>query len=102
RRHTRFSRDWSSDVCSSDLLTEPSCVAYNAVVVNSRLKPGDRVVVIGPGTIGILCAAMARLNGAEVAVVGLEGDQKRLETAKQRSEERRVGKGWRTGAPTWH
>src|SRR5690606_40681109 len=21
RRHTRFSRDWSSDVCSSDLLT---------------------------------------------------------------------------------
>src|SRR5690606_41198838 len=24
RRHTRFSRDWSSDVCSSDLGTEPS------------------------------------------------------------------------------
>src|SRR5690606_41126810 len=22
RRHTRFSRDWSSDVCSSDLLVE--------------------------------------------------------------------------------
>src|SRR5690606_39302760 len=22
-RHTRFSRDWSSDVCSSDLTTEP-------------------------------------------------------------------------------
>src|SRR5690606_39976395 len=22
RRHTRFSRDWSSDVCSSDLLSE--------------------------------------------------------------------------------
>src|SRR5690606_39421174 len=22
RRHTRFSRDWSSDVCSSDLLTD--------------------------------------------------------------------------------
>lgn len=64
-------------------LTEPSCVAYNAVVVNSRLKPGDRVVVIGPGTIGMLCAAMARLNGAEVAVVGLESDQTRLEIAKQ-------------------
>lgn len=64
-------------------LTEPSCVAYNAVVVNSRLKPGDRAVVIGPGTIGMLCAAMARLNGAEVAVVGLESDQTRLEIAKQ-------------------
>src|SRR5690606_40021593 len=24
RRHTRFSRDWSSDVCSSDLLRRPS------------------------------------------------------------------------------
>src|SRR5690606_40405479 len=23
RRHTRFSRDWSSDVCSSDLATPP-------------------------------------------------------------------------------
>src|SRR5690606_40644562 len=23
RRHTRFSRDWSSDVCSSDLLLQP-------------------------------------------------------------------------------
>src|SRR5690606_41106651 len=25
RRHTRFSRDWSSDVCSSDLSRCPSC-----------------------------------------------------------------------------
>src|SRR5436309_4953995 len=25
RRHTRFSRDWSSDVCSSDLLKEGRC-----------------------------------------------------------------------------
>src|SRR5690606_40910682 len=24
RRHTRFSRDWSSDVCSSDLKTRPA------------------------------------------------------------------------------
>src|SRR5690606_40284862 len=23
RRHTRFSRDWSSDVCSSDLILQP-------------------------------------------------------------------------------
>ncbi len=63
-------------------LTEPCCVAYNSVVENSRLKPGDRVIVIGPGTIGILCAAMARLCGAEVAIVGLEADQHRLSIAK--------------------
>jgi len=64
-------------------LTEPCSVAYNAVAVNSRIAPGDRVVVLGPGTIGILCAAVARLCGAEVAIVGLETDRTRLEVASQ-------------------
>lgn len=64
-------------------LTEPCCVAYNAVVRNARIEPGDRVVVLGPGTIGILCAGMARLCGAEVAIVGLPQDAHRLEIAKQ-------------------
>lgn len=64
-------------------LTEPCCVAYSAVVKNARIEPGDRVVVLGPGTIGILCAALARLCGAEVAVVGLPTDHTRLEVAKQ-------------------
>jgi len=64
-------------------LTEPSCVAYNAVVENVRIKPGDRVLVIGPGTIGILCAAMARLCGADVAILGLESDKGRLKIAEQ-------------------
>jgi L-iditol 2-dehydrogenase len=62
-------------------LTEPACVAYSAVAVNSDVKPGDRVVVLGPGPIGILCAAMARLRGAEVALVGLEQDRRRLAVA---------------------
>jgi L-iditol 2-dehydrogenase len=64
-------------------LTEPCCVAYNAVAVNSNVKPGDRVVVLGPGPIGLLCAAMARLQGAEVAVVGLERDRARLKVGEQ-------------------
>lgn len=64
-------------------LTEPCSVAYNAVINNTRITPGDRVVVLGPGTIGILCAAMARLAGAEVAVVGLEADRGRLQIAEQ-------------------
>ncbi len=63
-------------------LTEPCCVAFNAVVNNARIKPGDRVVVFGPGTIGILCAAMARLCGATVGIAGLPRDMARLETAK--------------------
>ena len=64
-------------------LTEPCCVAYNAVAVNTHIRPGDRVIVLGPGTIGILCAAVARLCGAEVAVVGLESDRHRLEIARR-------------------
>ena len=64
-------------------LTEPCCVAYNAVVENSKIKPGDRVIVLRPGTIGILCAAVAKLCGAEVAIVGLENDRHRLNIAKE-------------------
>jgi L-iditol 2-dehydrogenase len=64
-------------------LTEPCCVAYNAVIQNAKIQPGDRVIVLGPGPIGILCAAMARLAGAEVALVGLERDRARLEIAKE-------------------
>ncbi|ULQ54143.1 zinc-binding dehydrogenase [Flavihumibacter fluvii] len=72
-------------------LTEPCCVAYNAVVNNSPIKPGDRVVVIGPGTIGILCAAVARLCGAQVAVTGLEADRHRLNIAAKYGCEAIIG-----------
>jgi len=63
-------------------LTEPCCVAYNAVVNNGRVRPGDRVLVVGPGPIGILSGMMAKLAGAEVAVVGLPSDEKRLEIVR--------------------
>src|SRR5690606_39714478 len=36
RRHTRFSRDWSSDVCSSDLIQELGYVDF----VTSISQPG--------------------------------------------------------------
>ena len=64
-------------------LTEPCCVAYNATVMNAHIRPGDRILVIGPGPIGILSAAMARLCGAEVAVLGLERDRVRLDVTRQ-------------------
>src|SRR5207302_4858617 len=52
RRHTRFSRDWSSDVCSSDLKARsvaarergaPVLAADTTVVLRGRLfgKPAD-------------------------------------------------------------
>jgi L-iditol 2-dehydrogenase len=64
-------------------LTEPCCVAFSAVVTNVTILPGDRVAVLGPGPIGLLCGAVAKLRGADVAVVGLPQDQVRLDLAKQ-------------------
>jgi len=64
-------------------LTEPCCVAYSATVMNANIRPGDYVLVIGPGPIGLLCAAMAKLQGAIVGVAGLERDMPRLKIAKQ-------------------
>lgn len=61
-------------------LTEPCCVAYQAVVVNTRVRPGDVVAVIGPGPIGLLCAAVARLCGASrVVLAGIARDRPRLD-----------------------
>jgi L-iditol 2-dehydrogenase len=64
-------------------LTEPCCVAYNALFVNSRPRPGDSVAVIGPGPIGLLCALMAKLAGAgHILVIGIPADARRLEVAR--------------------
>lgn len=65
-------------------LAEPHAVAYNAMCVNSTIRPGDFVVVLGPGPIGLLCARMAALAGADPLVVaGRTHDRARLETARQ-------------------
>jgi len=65
-------------------LTEPCCVAYQAVCVNGRVRPGDLVLVLGPGPIGLLCAQMAKLSGAgQVIVAGLPRDASRLAVARQ-------------------
>ncbi len=65
-------------------VTEPCCVAYNATCGNARILPGDAVAVIGPGPIGLLCAAMAKLAGAgELVVIGTPEDERRLQVAEQ-------------------
>lgn len=63
-------------------MSEPCAVAYSATIAPGFVKPGDRIVVYGPGPIGVLCVAMARLAGAQVALVGLEKDLNRLNIAK--------------------
>jgi len=64
-------------------ITEPCSVAYQATVVNARIRPGDVVVVIGPGPIGLLCAQMAHICGAgAVVLVGVTRDRGRLQVGK--------------------
>lgn len=46
-------------------LVEPGGNAFRAVE-GAALRPGDRCLVLGPGTIGLLCALFARAAGAEV------------------------------------
>src|SRR3712207_7607754 len=71
RRHTRYWRDWSSDVCSSDL---PS--ASGRVVVHCG---GRGWVVVGEPSAG----RRLRVADADVGTAAVGGG---------RSEERRVGK----------
>jgi len=50
-------------------LVEPSGNAMRAVLA-ADLDAGDRVLVVGPGTIGLLTAMFARARGAEVHLLG--------------------------------
>ena len=64
-------------------LCEPHAVAYQSMCINSTIRPGDMVVVFGPGPIGLLCTRMAALAGANPLIVaGLPQDAPRLDAAR--------------------
>ncbi len=64
-------------------LTEPICVAYNALVEKTPVvRPGDTVVIQGPGPIGMMALFMAQLRGAsEIVMLGKSVDRQRLAVA---------------------
>lgn len=65
-------------------LTEPACVATQALTVNSRVKPGDTVVIQGAGTIGLMALQIARIGGAcTLIVLGTDVDEHRLGVAQE-------------------
>src|SRR5690606_39436281 len=90
RRHTRFSRDWSSDVCSSDLIEKlgtqlaQALVDSTPAIVELATSVGDFLVTaldtLGPSLIKVLDALLP-----VVAAIGTD-------LLEARSEERRVGK----------
>src|SRR5438445_10814854 len=75
RRHTRYWRDWSSDVCSSDLLSYPGKMA---------------------------CQAVAAGEGWSSSAVTLRGLPLIRRALCSRSEERRVGKECRSRWSPYH
>src|SRR5690606_40946309 len=92
--HTRFSRDWSSDVCSSDLLPILGVVpgALDVVagegadgVVGRPEREEEEVGAVAVGAAEDVDALVAG-GGAVVRHAGLE------EVGVVRSEERRVGR----------
>ncbi len=65
-------------------LTEPVCVAYNALVEKTIIKPGETVVIQGVGAIGIMALQIAKLRGAGIIIaLGTDIDAHRLQVAKQ-------------------
>lgn len=65
-------------------LLQPAADIVHAVITNTNLKPGNIVVVIGPGPMGLLTVEVSRAIGAgQVIVVGLDADQERMEIAKK-------------------
>ncbi|MBI5381210.1 MAG: alcohol dehydrogenase catalytic domain-containing protein [Opitutae bacterium] len=66
-------------------LVEPTANAVTDVIERAKITPGDFVVVIGPGPIGLLAAMVARAAGArDVVLIGTPGDVTlRLAKAKE-------------------
>jgi alcohol dehydrogenase len=51
------------------VFTEPLAAALE-ILEQTHLRPTDRVVVVGDGKLGLLCAQALRLPGCQVAVIG--------------------------------
>src|SRR5207253_8545030 len=84
RRHTRWPRDWSSDVCSSDLVN-----TANTVTAKSHSAAVDIKILPTPTLGGVLQSTP--LVEIIVGEANAKATYDRL-TGKPRSEERRVGK----------
>ena len=71
-------------------LTEPLACATHAVIEQAGVGPGEFVVVVGPGPLGLLVARCSAVLGARVVVAGTEADTARLALARQFGADRTV------------
>ncbi|RLC76880.1 MAG: alcohol dehydrogenase, partial [Chloroflexi bacterium] len=58
------------DIFLAGSLTEPTSVAYNAVIERGGgIRPGDRVVILGGGPIGVAACAILKQAGASKVII---------------------------------
>src|SRR5690606_40498216 len=94
RRHTRFSRDWSSDVCSSDLRSTRQAAPARSEFRKMNRSAGAGIAV--GVAIGVAMDNLAMGIGIGIAIpIAMGLVFRKSEDGDQRSEERRGGKGWR-------
>src|SRR5690606_22275426 len=96
RRHTRFSRDWSSDVCSSDLLNNFKCFQNGWLEVQDLAsqqlggavlcQPGDHVWDACAGGGGKTLQLLSRLQHQGL-VVASDIRSNKLKELQKRSQQ---------------
>lgn len=70
-----------ADLFIAGSLVEPTCVAYNAVIERGGgIRPGDRVVILGGGPVGIAACAILKRAGASQVIIS-ETQQNRADMA---------------------
>src|SRR5690606_40846593 len=99
RRHTRFSRDWSSDVCSSDLFVAAYDLDGN---LKWKVQPGEFSSIHGYSSPPVLFEDKVIVNGDHDGNSYLVALDKTTGETLWRSEERRVGKECRSGGSRRH
>src|SRR3989442_3193098 len=92
RRHTSCGRDWSSDVCSSDLDTASGTQTAN----------WSRVVTLSPGSNSLTVVAEDGSRNQALRTIFLIYDDPLRDPPPNRSEERRVGKECRSRWSPYH
>ena len=66
------------------VLVEPVVAVSHALLERTKVNPADFVVVLGPGSIGLVAVQIAKLfSPRKIAITGLYADKHRLQVAKE-------------------